>query len=84
MGRKARLGNGTPFPDGPPVWMEFARCSGTAVDFFDPKQYQEARNICASCPVLEECKAHGLAHEQYGVWGGLSPEQRRKLRKEAE
>jgi WhiB family transcriptional regulator, redox-sensing transcriptional regulator len=36
-----------------------------------------AKQICASCPVLEQCRAHALAvHEPYGVWGGLSESER--------
>ena len=37
----------------------------------------QAKQICASCPVLAQCRAHALAvHEPYGVWGGLSESDR--------
>mgnify|MGYP002753500384 CR=1 FL=1 len=30
------------------------------------------------CPVLEECRDHALStREPYGVWGGMSEEERR-------
>jgi WhiB family transcriptional regulator, redox-sensing transcriptional regulator len=36
-----------------------------------------ARAVCASCPVIEECRRHALAvREPYGVWGGLSEDDR--------
>lgn len=38
-----------------------------------------AKAICGSCPVLEECRRHALAvREPYGVWGGLTEEERRE------
>ncbi|WP_432575063.1 WhiB family transcriptional regulator [Kineococcus sp. SYSU DK005] len=37
--------------------------------------------VCARCPVLRRCRAHVLQHpEAYGVWGGLSEEQREQMR----
>jgi Transcription factor WhiB len=36
------------------------------------------RNYCDHCPVVEECLTLGLS-EQYGVWGGLLPSERRRL-----
>jgi WhiB family redox-sensing transcriptional regulator len=36
-----------------------------------------AVSICASCPVIKDCRRHALSvHEPYGVWGGLTTEQR--------
>ena len=33
--------------------------------------------VCAECPVLRRCREHVLANrEAYGVWGGLTEEQR--------
>ena len=32
-----------------------------------------AKAVCATCPVIAQCRAHALAaREPYGVWGGLS------------
>ena len=34
--------------------------------------------MCATCPVIINCREHALAtHEPYGVWGGLTEEERR-------
>ncbi|MFT0762436.1 WhiB family transcriptional regulator [Scrofimicrobium sp. R131] len=37
-----------------------------------------AKAICATCPVLEQCREHALsAREPYGIWGGMTEEERR-------
>ena len=39
-----------------------------------------AKSICASCPVMQQCAAHALAvREPYGVWGGLSEDDREAI-----
>ena len=39
-----------------------------------------AKAVCAGCPVLAACRAHALAvREPYGVWGGLSEEEREAI-----
>jgi len=39
-----------------------------------------AKAICSNCPVLELCAAHALAvREPYGVWGGLSEDDRERI-----
>jgi WhiB family redox-sensing transcriptional regulator len=44
------------------------------------KRDDAARAVCGECPVLEVCRAHGLAvGEAYGVWGGLSEDDRAEL-----
>ncbi len=36
--------------------------------------------VCAGCPVIEQCRKHGLAvREPYGVWGGLTEDDREAL-----
>jgi WhiB family transcriptional regulator, redox-sensing transcriptional regulator len=39
-----------------------------------------AKAACKVCPVREECLEYALKWEQYGLWGGLTPGQRRKIR----
>lgn len=37
-----------------------------------------AKAVCATCPVLEQCRAHALlSREPYGIWGGMTEEERR-------
>ncbi|MEU9079272.1 WhiB family transcriptional regulator [Kitasatospora sp. NPDC004745] len=39
-----------------------------------------AKAVCARCPVRAECRRHALAtRERYGVWGGLTEDERRAL-----
>lgn len=46
------------------------------------RQQQEAVAVCASCPVVDACRDHALVrNEQYGIWGGLLPRERVKLRR---
>ena len=36
-----------------------------------------AKAICAGCPVIRQCAAHAIWYgERYGVWGGLSEQER--------
>ncbi len=37
----------------------------------------KAKAICATCPVIDQCRSHALsAQEPFGVWGGLSERER--------
>ncbi len=39
-----------------------------------------AQVVCASCPVLQECRRHALTvREPYGVWGGLTEDERTEI-----
>jgi len=58
-------------------------------DFFHPdaergsskrRRDAKAKAICADCPVIAQCRAHALqVHEPYGVWGGLTEDERSRL-----
>jgi WhiB family redox-sensing transcriptional regulator len=38
---------------------------------------EHAKSVCAVCPVLTQCRSHALAvREPYGVWGGMSEDER--------
>lgn len=41
----------------------------------------QAKEICAMCPVMEECR-RSTPGEEYGVWGGLDQHERWELRKQ--
>lgn len=41
---------------------------------------ERAKAVCQRCPVIVECRAHALAvHEPYGVWGGMTAQERAAL-----
>ena len=44
------------------------------------RREEVAKRVCARCPVLEPCREHALAAEDFGVWGGLSAHEREELR----
>jgi WhiB family redox-sensing transcriptional regulator len=47
-------------------------------DYNTPKT-EQARALCRACPKLVECRQRGLDNEEpYGIWGGLTPEDRRE------
>lgn len=39
----------------------------------------ECRGICAGCPVLDECLAHAIEHDEVGMWAGSDEHERRAL-----
>lgn len=66
-------------------WMADAVCSQTDPDAFFPEKggsTAEAKKVCLSCPVRTECLEYALSHnERYGIFGGKSERERRKLAK---
>lgn len=72
----------TPFPD--QSWTEFALCAQTDPEAFFPEKggsTRDAKKVCLSCPVRSECLEYALMNnERFGIWGGLSERERRKLR----
>ncbi|PPK69814.1 WhiB family transcriptional regulator [Actinokineospora auranticolor] len=68
-------------------WQERALCAQTDPEAFFPEKggsTREAKRICLGCEVRAECLEYALAHdERFGIWGGLSERERRKLKKKA-
>jgi WhiB family transcriptional regulator, redox-sensing transcriptional regulator len=68
-------------------WQERALCAQTDPEAFFPEKggsTREAKRICQGCAVRPECLEYALAHdERFGIWGGLSERERRKLKKRA-
>ncbi|MCG8917865.1 MULTISPECIES: WhiB family transcriptional regulator [Actinokineospora] len=66
-------------------WQERALCAQTDPEAFFPEKggsTREAKRICLGCEVRAECLDYALAHdERFGIWGGLSERERRKLKK---
>lgn len=69
-------------------WMGEAICAQTDSEAFFPEKggtTKPAKQICATCPVRSQCLEYAMDHdERFGVWGGLSERERRKLRWERE
>ena len=66
-------------------WVRQAVCTQTDPDLFfsdSASQIKQAKAICRRCPVREECLSHALeTREEFGVWGGLDRDERRRLRR---
>lgn len=70
-----------------PRFKESARCAETDPDAFFPERgvrIGKIRDVCNRCEALDECLTYALDREldgdTDGVWGGTSPEQRRRMR----
>lgn len=66
-------------------WAEHAECLRAEPDTFFPEKggsTREAKRICSLCEVRQECLEFALEHdERFGIWGGLSERERRKLKR---
>ena len=71
-------------------WQLLAACRGVDSSlFFHPEgergaarsaRENSAKEVCMRCPVRAQCAAHALAvREPYGVWGGLTEDEREEL-----
>ena len=67
----------------PDVWQERSACFGIDPDVFFPISEEEAGPalaFCSACTIRSECLSWALKNgERYGVWGGLTEQQRRRL-----
>ncbi|UAJ80578.1 WhiB family transcriptional regulator [Leifsonia sp. ZF2019] len=73
--------------ENPLAWQSDALCAQTDPEAFFPEKggsTRDAKRICTSCEVRSQCLEYALANdERFGIWGGLSERERRKLRKRA-
>lgn len=74
------------------AWMNDAACRGEPLDLFFgidgerggsvARRQAKAKAICQPCPARAECADHALSMpEKYGIFGGLSEEERAKERR---
>ena len=65
-------------------WRDDALCAETDPEAFFPEKgasSKDAKRVCAQCSVREQCLADALSKdESFGVWGGLSARERRRLK----
>lgn len=71
-------------------WQQSGACRDLPSEmFFHPdgergpsrrNRENSAKAVCASCPVIQQCREHALSvQEPYGIWGGLSEEDRQRI-----
>jgi WhiB family transcriptional regulator, redox-sensing transcriptional regulator len=67
-------------------WQDYANCLGVDPDLFFPERgasTREAKEVCRGCVVREQCLEYALANgEKFGIWGGLSERERRRIRRQ--
>lgn len=70
-------------PETTDSWRGRARCRGVDPVIFHPvndEDADEAKAVCALCPVREACLEYAIAaREKDGVWGGLTARERRRV-----
>ncbi len=68
-------------------WQTDALCAQTDPEAFFPEKggsTRDAKRICSGCDVRAECLDYALQNdERFGIWGGLSERERRKLKRRA-
>lgn len=73
-------------------WRTTAACRDKDPELFFPignagtaiQQLEEAKAVCRLCDVATEClKCAMETNQDYGVWGGLSEEERRSIKRKA-
>ena len=71
-------------------WRHKAECRNEDPELFFPigtsgpalLQIAEAKAVCHRCPVSAECLRWALdSGQDYGVWGGLTEDERRALKR---
>jgi WhiB family redox-sensing transcriptional regulator len=81
------LGGDTSADTNPLSWQRDALCSQTDPEAFFPEKggsTRDAKRICSGCDVRQQCLDYALQNdERFGIWGGLSERERRKLKKRA-
>lgn len=77
-----------PLPADPPraePWMDDAACAEIATEMFFPEKggsTRDAKKVCADCTVAAQCLDFAMRNdERFGIFGGLSERERRKLRR---
>jgi WhiB family redox-sensing transcriptional regulator len=67
------------------AWQRQANCMGVDPDLFFPERgasTREAKEVCRGCVVREDCLEFALTNsEKFGIWGGLSERERRRIRR---
>lgn len=66
-------------------WQAKAACLEVEPEIFFPERggsSKAARSVCSRCEVRVQCLRYALRNrEQFGIWGGTSERERRKLRR---
>ena len=71
--------------ENPLSWQSDSLCAQTDPEAFFPEKggsTRDAKKICTTCEVKAQCLEYALQNdERFGIWGGLSERERRRLRR---
>ena len=72
-------------PDLGTGWKDLSNCLGVDPDLFFPERgasTREAKEVCRGCEVRIDCLEYALQNgEKFGIWGGMSARERRRIRR---
>ena len=66
------------------VWRAQAACIGLGDLLFEDRMrtvVKKAKRLCSTCAVKQECLDYALRNNEDGVWGGLTANERRKVKR---
>ena len=73
-----------PFAMNTEPWVEDGTCNQTDPEAFFPERggsNREAKRVCKACPVVAECLEYALRNDEpFGIWGGTSERERRRMK----
>jgi len=70
-------------------WLDDAACKGSESEIWfleanhkaeDEWKIFAAKEICATCPVREPCLEHAIEYREWGIWGGTTDQERKRIR----
>ena len=80
---------GKPKPIRPRTVFDQAACSGTGTELWYEERMskkhlnvRDLRAVCMNCPALQPCAEYAVVWEEWGFWGGMTPNERRAIRKQ--
>lgn len=66
-------------------WRDRSNCLGVDPGLFFPERgasTEQAKAVCAGCVVRSDCLEFAMANkERFGIWGGMSERERRRIRR---
>lgn len=64
-------------------WLNRSACKGLDPTVFYPstdEEADEAKAVCFTCPVQEDCLEHAIGNREHnGIWGGATERERQRI-----
>ncbi len=65
------------------AWVHRSACKGLDPIIFYPasdEEADEAKEVCARCPVQDDCLEHAISNREHnGIWGGATERERQRI-----